>query len=203
MKYPDTSAVILAGGRSRRMGGEDKGLLPYQGRPMIAHVLAAVSTRVDAIFINANRNLERYRAFGRPVISDATADFAGPLAGLLAALRAARTPQVLVLPCDSPLIAPALIDRLAAAKRRSDADIVVAHDGRRLQPTFALLSVSLADDLAAFLARGGRKVDQWYEETTMLEVDCSDLADSFVNLNTPEELAALEQAAAQQLGGRA
>jgi molybdopterin-guanine dinucleotide biosynthesis protein A len=79
----------------------------------------------------------------------------------------------------------------------------VAHDGRRLQPTFALLSVSLADDLAAFLARGGRKVDQWYEETNMLEVDCSDLADSFVNLNTPEELAALEQAAAQQLGGRA
>lgn len=196
MKYPDTSAVILAGGRSSRMGGEDKGLILFRGRPMIAQVIAALTTRVDTIFINANRNLERYREFGYPVIRDATADFDGPLAGFLAALRAVSTPQVLLTPCDSPLLAPALIDRLVSAKRQSGAEIAVAHDGERLQPVYALLSVSLADNLAAFLAGGGRKIDRWYPQTHMIEVDCRDLGASFVNVNTPDELAALEQAEA-------
>jgi len=192
MILPNITAVILAGGRASRMGGEDKGLILFQGKPMIAHVIAVLSARIDDILINANRNLERYQAFGYPVISDANQNYDGPLAGFLAAMRSAKTPEILLLPCDSPLLPIELIDRLVAEKHRHGADIAVAHDGRRLQPVYALLSVSLQDDLAAYLAAGERKIDRWYPRHHMVEVDCSDLVQSFINVNTPAELTALE-----------
>lgn len=192
MRYQNTSAVILAGGRSSRMGGEDKGLILFNGKPMIAHVIEVLASRVDHIIINANRNVERYSQFGYPVISDETQEFDGPLAGFLAAMRAVTTPEVLLAPCDSPLLSTELIDRLVAEKQRSGADIAVAHDGKRLQPVYALLSVSLEDSLVAFLASGDRKIDRWYPQHTVIEVDCSDIPEAFVNVNTPEELSKLE-----------
>lgn len=194
MRHAEISAVILAGGRSSRMGGTDKGLIPFHGKPMIAHVIATLSARVGHIYINANRNLDRYREFGHPLISDATPTFEGPLAGFLAAMETVDSELVLLTPCDSPLISTQLIDRLIGAKQRSGAEIAVAHDGRRLQPVYALLSVSLADSLRAFLARGERKIDRWYPLHDMVEVDCSDLTEAFININTPEELRNLEQA---------
>lgn len=192
MKHPEISAVILAGGRSSRMGGEDKGLIPFDGKPMIEHVIAVLATLTPLILINANRNLERYRQLGYPVISDETQDFDGPLAGFLVAMEAAETSEILLAPCDSPLLSRKLIDRLIKQKQDSGAEIAVAHDGQRLQPVYALLSVSLKDSLRAFLAGGERKIDRWYPQHFVVEVDCSDIPEAFVNVNTPEELSKLE-----------
>lgn len=193
MKYADITAVILAGGRSSRMGGEDKGLLDFQGKAMIEHVIEVLQQRVDKVLINANRNLERYRLFGYPLISDATRDHHGPLAGFLAAMQAATTPEVLIVPCDSPLLCTELIERLVTEKNRSGAEIAVAHDGHRLQPVYALLSVSLKDSLRDYLAGGERKIDRWFPQHNMATVDCSDISQVFANINTPQELAQLEQ----------
>lgn len=194
MKYPNISAVILAGGRSSRMGGEDKGLIPFDGKPMIEHVIAVLATLTPHIMINANRNLERYQQLGFPVISDETQDFDGPLAGFLVAMEAAETPEILLTPCDSPLLSTELIDRLVSQKQASGAEIAVAHDGQRLQPVYALLSVSLKDSLRTFLASGDRKIDRWYPQHSVVEVNCSDIPEAFVNVNTPEELNKLEHA---------
>ena len=76
------TGIILAGGKSRRMGGVDKGLMDFLGKPMVAHVLQRLTPQVDEVFINANREPERYAVFGQPVVQDDIADFAGPLAGL-------------------------------------------------------------------------------------------------------------------------
>lgn len=92
------TAVILAGGRGMRMGGMDKGLVDYQGQPMIEHVLSRITPQVDQVMINANRNLDRYQQYGVPVITDETDQFDGPLAGMQAGMRHAKHDWILSVP---------------------------------------------------------------------------------------------------------
>jgi molybdenum cofactor guanylyltransferase len=194
------TAVILAGGRATRMGGQDKGLVELAGRPMIAHVLAALAPQVERVIINANRNLERYAAFGWPVVADEDSGFLGPLAGLAAGLRAAQTPLVLTAPCDSPLVATDLVARLYSALEDDDAEIAVPFDGERLQPVFALVRRELGDSLAAYLGGGDRKIDRWFVQHRLARVDFSDRPDTFVNINDPDERAAVEARLASRDG---
>ena len=184
-------AVVLAGGLARRMGGVDKGLVPLGGRTMIEHVLGSVRPRVDALAINANRNAEAYArlaaAHDGSVVADRHAGHLGPLAGLAAGLHALDTRRVFLCPCDSPFVAPELASRLAASCAEPGVDIAVAHDGARLQPVFCVVDRGVLASLEAFLASGERKIDAWYANEAVREVDCGDLALSFRNVNTEEE----------------
>ena len=194
------TGVILAGGRATRMGGVDKGLVPILGRPMIAWVIDALRPQVSEVLINANRNHDRYSEFACPVIDDGDSDFRGPLAGMVSAMQAARTPYIAVVPCDSPLIGSRIVGRLYAAAASSGSPIAAAHDGERLQPVFALLSCHLLDDLAGYLDDGERKIDRWYARHGHVTVDFSDVADSFANINAPDDKRALEAALSQRAG---
>lgn len=182
-----TTGVILAGGRARRMGGEDKGLVNLAGRPMAAWILERLAPQCDTLIINANRNAARYRQLGAPVIADGIEDYAGPLAGMAAALATVSTPWIVTVPCDGPFLSPDLVTRLHAARLRDDAELAVAHDGERMQPVYALLPTALNHSLEAFLAAGGRKIDRWYAEHRVALADFSDATDTFVNVNTPED----------------
>ena len=175
------------------MGGQDKGLLPLAGKPLIAHVLERLAPQVDQLAINANRNQTQYADFGVPVFSDRLDDFQGPLAGMAAALEQADTEWVVLLPCDSPFIPPDLVARLRRAMDTQDSDIAVAHDGRRMQPVWVLLRRNLLASLQQTLAGDERKVDRWYAKHRTALVDLSDYPEAFTNANTPEELQALEQ----------
>jgi len=154
------TGVILAGGRATRMGGQDKGLISVNGRPMIRWVIDVLRPQVAEVLINANRNLDRYRALGCLVIDDGDREFRGPLAGIAAGMRAAAGEYVAFAPCDSPLVCSDLVGRLHAALLREGSRIAVAHDGERLQPVFALLERSLLDDLVRYLDSGERKIDR-------------------------------------------
>jgi molybdenum cofactor guanylyltransferase len=180
------SGIILAGGLGRRMGGVDKGLQPLRGQPMIAHVLARLAPQVDDIVINANQNLERYAAFGHRVVTDHISGFAGPLAGLHAGLGAVSHPLAVTVPCDSPFLPADLVARLQS--RLGANDLAVAKTGDQPHPVFALVRRSVADNLQAFLANGGRKIDAWYAALRVVEVQFDDEADAFRNINTLEEL---------------
>ncbi|MCU7943613.1 MAG: molybdenum cofactor guanylyltransferase [Candidatus Thiodiazotropha sp. (ex Cardiolucina cf. quadrata)] len=193
---PAVTAVILAGGRGRRMGGEDKGLIELNGRPLVQHVISAIQPQVATILINANRNQERYAAFGYPVIADSLLDYQGPLAGFIAALQAVETEDMLTLPCDGPLVPPDLVERLYEARQSAGADIAVAHDGDRLQPVYALIPKRLADSLQRYLDRGDRKIDLWYEEHRIAHADFSDIPRTFINVNTLQERDNLQGSAA-------
>ncbi|MCF0252761.1 MAG: molybdenum cofactor guanylyltransferase [Duodenibacillus sp.] len=186
------TAVVLAGGAARRMGGADKGLALFQGRPLIEHVLARIPAGVP-VCICANRNLEAYRAYGHPVVEDAIKGYPGPLAGILAALDAAQTEAVAAMPCDSPFVPEDYIERLARAAEASGARCAAACAGGKRQPVFALVRRACAGDLRAFLAAGGRKVGQWLESQGCVWVEFESL-EPFANFNTPEELAAGESA---------
>jgi molybdenum cofactor guanylyltransferase len=194
------TALILAGGRGSRLGGQDKGLLTLRGRPLVERILAAIEPQVDAVLINANRNRDRYQRYGHPVISDPLEGFQGPLAGLAAGLAAAFTPLVVTLPCDCPRVPRDLVGRLRRAYRERAADVAMVHDGQRAQPVYALLGRDLLASLEAFLAAGERKLMGWYGQHPVVFADFSDCADIFVNVNTPEDMAHLERSQSRALG---
>lgn len=187
------TAVILAGGEGRRMGGEDKGLIPIAGRRMVEHVLERVVPQAERVLINANRNRAVYARLGHPVFSDEMHDFQGPLAGIATALAQLDTPLLLTVPCDSPLPPDDLAVRLYHALEREQAQIAVAHDGHRLHPVFALIRREVLPSLRAYLDAGNRKLELWFDQQPTAVVDFADEADAFVNVNSPAERNALEK----------
>ncbi|MET0384033.1 MAG: molybdenum cofactor guanylyltransferase MobA [Burkholderiaceae bacterium] len=189
------TGLVLAGGRGRRMGGVDKGLAPYRGRPLVAHAILRLAPQVREIMISANRNVAIYESFGARVLADACDDFAGPLAGILAGLRAARTPWLAVVPCDAPHLPNDLVARLAHAVAAGPEfpGAVVRRgggpEGPRLEPVCCLLSKTLGDDLQRTLAEGRRKVEPWIaRHATPVPFDRPEDARAFANLNTRDEL---------------
>jgi molybdopterin-guanine dinucleotide biosynthesis protein A len=183
------SGVILAGGQGSRLSGEDKGLIEVGGQPMIKLVLSRFSPQVSAIMINANRNLTAYASYGFPVVEDAHDDFAGPLAGISAALDKCATPFLATVPCDAPFLPTDVVARLAQALAETDSHIAIARGGDRPQPAFILINLSLTNSLDEFLADGGRKISTWYRAQNHVEVDFGEDARPFSNVNTPEDLA--------------
>ena len=196
------TGVILAGGRGSRMGGVDKGLQNFNGVPLALHTLMRLAPQVGQIMINANRNLSAYESFGVPVWPDATGlgDYAGPLAGFITGLERCETPYLLTVPCDTPLFPADLVDRMAEAMARENADFAVAaaceEDGQlRPQPVFCLMNVDMLESLAGFTQAGGRKIDAWtaQHKTVIVPFDQpGDTAHAFFNANTLAELHQLE-----------
>ncbi|MCS6944744.1 MAG: molybdenum cofactor guanylyltransferase MobA [Sutterellaceae bacterium] len=186
MTVAGVTGVILAGGRGARFGGQDKGWVDYRGRPLIEQVLARFAPQVEAVMISANRNLAAYRALGLPVVSDSPefGAFAGPLIGILAALRALRGGWLAVVPCDAPALPTDLVRRLRMPQRAA----VAVADGR-LQPLFCLLPATCASDLVDYLSEGKRRADAWLQRIAAVPVAFEDAA-AFANVNTPQDLAA-------------
>jgi molybdopterin-guanine dinucleotide biosynthesis protein A len=182
------TGIVLAGGQGSRMGGVDKGLQPFMGRPMVAHAVERLAPQVDELLINANRNPEAYAALGHRVIADEIEGFAGPLAGFERGLAHARGELVATVPCDSPFLPRDLVARLRAALEREGAELAVARTGTQAHPVFCLMRRSLHPSLRDFLAGGQRKIDRWYAGHKVVEVAFDDEADAFRNINTREEL---------------
>ena len=186
------SAIILSGGRATRMNGVDKGLVALQQKPLIAHVIARLKPQVDEILINANREIKQYEAFGLPVLQDENVEFIGPLAGFKLGLQYAKHDYVLTVPCDSPLLPLNLAQRLLDGMAASRMDIAVASSDENTHPVFCLMKKSVLPSLLEYIKSGERKVSAWQKSLKYVEVDFSDFDDVFVNLNTFEDLAALE-----------
>jgi molybdenum cofactor guanylyltransferase len=192
MATDNITAIILAGGQARRMGGQDKGLIHLAQKPMIEYVLNAIQPQVDDIIINANRNQAIYKAYGFPVVADQIEGYCGPLAGMASGLQAAKTPFVVTVPCDSPLIPDDLVQKLYSTLQDEDAEICTAHSSGRMQPVFTLMKTEVLPSMLEFLNNGERKIDKWFEKHHLAIADFSDQAETFININSEEELTAIE-----------
>ena len=181
------SIVILAGGRGTRLGGVDKGLMLWQGKPMIEHLLPTLPA-ASPLMINANRNIEQYQRYGVPVIRDQLENYQGPLAGILCALQHCHTDYLLCMPCDSPQPPTQLSERLLQCLLSNHATAAICHDGERLQPLFALLSRDLQAPLQAWLAGGQRKAEFFFREINAAVCDFTDQAERFKNFNTRQDM---------------
>jgi molybdopterin-guanine dinucleotide biosynthesis protein A len=188
-------AMILAGGLSRRMGGGDKGLLRLGDRSILDHVIDRIRPQVSALALNANGDAVRFAAFGLPVVADSVPGFAGPLAGILAALSwapaiAPQATHVLTVPADTPFLPRDLAARLRAALINSGDSVVAARHGRR-HPVVGLWPVTWRAPLeAAVRTEGLRKAEAWMKRMNARAVDFDGgAADPFFNVNTPDDLA--------------
>ena len=186
--------LILAGGRGSRMGGLDKGLQPYRGRPLVQHAQQRLAPQVGQLMISANRHLPAYAALGVSVWPDTGSDYPGPLAGFLAGLTHCETPYLVTVPCDSPCFPLDLVARLAAALHAQQADLAMPltleADGReQLHPVFCLMRTTLKDSLATFMAGGQRSIERGARLHRLAQVPFDD-GEAFFNANTPEDLRA-------------
>lgn len=168
------------------MGGLDKPLLEWKGRPLIAQVIERLIPQCATLLISANRSQPKYATFGFPVIQDRSPDV-GPLGGLEAAQDAITTPLVFVCAGDMPCLDRQIVSRLTGAMSPTT-EAVLAHDGERIQPLVMLVRVSALATIADFLAAGGRAVHAWVATCRTVNVDTSDIAASFYNVNTPDDL---------------
>jgi molybdopterin-guanine dinucleotide biosynthesis protein A len=180
------AAVILAGGQGRRMGGADKGLIDYRGRPLVEWVLAALTPQVDEVIISANRNLEVYAAYGHRVLPDTLPDYPGPLAGVLAAMQSVDADWLVVAPCDTPHLPAEWVARLLGAAKHAKVALAVAADDARTHYTCFIVRTDQRDQLASFMASGERAVRRWQAglDSTQVAFDAA----CFANLNQPQDL---------------
>lgn len=183
----DVTALILAGGAGRRVGYRDKGLIDWQGRPLIAHVSEALKSQIEEVLISCNRNFSHYANFCSRTVADTRRDFQGPLAGLEAAIPFVNTELLVVVSCDMPQLPPDLVTRLIAPLCSSAGDrpeICYAHDGIRAQYLCAGLRRDSLYSLTGFLDEGRRAVKDWYGDRKALSVDFSDQQPCFANYNS-------------------
>jgi molybdopterin-guanine dinucleotide biosynthesis protein A len=176
-------AAVLAGGAARRLGGVDKGLALLHGRPLVDWVVADLSVQLDEILIVANRHHDDYRRFGR-VCADRRGGFHGPLEGIATALQHCRSEWLMTVPVDSPAPGTDLLSHLW--RERGEAAVVVAHDGLRRQPLFALYHCDRVRP-PGLEENPQQPVWQWQDSYSCTEVDFSASAGRFANLNTPED----------------
>ena len=187
---PPCSILLLAGGRGQRMGGQDKGLVEWQGEALIAHLQRKVRPLTDDLIISCNRNRERYAAYADQLVSDEEEDFPGPLAGILAGLKAARLPHLLVLPCDVPRIDAALLhDMRATAGQFPDKPLMLRHDDH-WEPLLCVIPVARLPAFETAWNAGERSPGRVMRNLGATALQCPDNDPRLANLNTPELLKA-------------
>lgn len=192
--------VLLAGGLSRRMGGQDKMLREIGGATMLSRAIARIEPQTGLLLLNANGDSTRLAAYGLPVAPDTVEGHAGPLAGVLtgmewATAHAPDCPWIVTAPTDAPFLPTDLVDRMIAAVDAQNADMACASSGGRSHPVCGLWPVRLATDLRrAMTEEGVRKVDVWTARYRLATVDWpADPIDPFFNANRPEDLAEAER----------
>ncbi|WP_459205711.1 molybdenum cofactor guanylyltransferase MobA [Pseudomonas sp. MLB6B] len=179
------SVLILAGGRGQRMGGRDKGLVPWHGQPLIAHVHDVVRPWTDDLILSCNRNAALYATYADQVVSDEQADFPGPLAGVLAGLAVARRPWMAVLACDAPRIDRALLDALLA-RALAGGSAAMVRQGGFWQPMFSVLPRTSLGMLREAWDEGERSLHRALARGALLAVECAEGDPRLENFNSPE-----------------
>ena len=189
-KHKNIVGIILAGGRGRRLGGLDKGLQLYRDAPLITHVIDRLSPQVDEIVICANRNIGDYQTLGFSVIEDIEDTFQGPMAGIYAAftqLQQSEFDSAAIASCDAPGLPNTLIKTLSSKSNEASL-VAVAHDGERKQNLHCLIKRAAWGSLIKSYQSGERAMHRWFAEISVDEIDFSDQAESFFNINSAELL---------------
>jgi len=184
---PAIAAIVLAGGRGRRLGERDKGLIELAGRPLAGWVIDRLRPQVGEIVVSANRNLDAYAALGYPVVADTLPGQPGPLAGILAAAGHTRADWLLVVPCDTPMLPDRLAGHMLAVAQARGVPLVRAADGARTHYAVMLLHRRLLADMANCLAAGERRVQAWQDRHPHAEAEFDGPA-AFLNVNTEDDL---------------
>ena len=186
MKAEDVTGIVFCGGSGRRLGGVEKPLIEVAGRPLLAWALESLQKQVATVVLSGAAD-SAYARFGCEMVPD-RAPGEGPLSGLVTAVEIAKTNWIFTCPGDSPYLAGNLVELLAADAERTG--VAVPHDGNRRQNLFLLMRRDRAESLVRFFEQGGRAAHRWLDENGIGVTDLSAMAESFFNVNTPDDLEA-------------
>ena len=182
----DITIVILAGGKSERMDGQDKGLMRINKKYVIKHLYDICKEYSNEIYVNANRNIDIYNKMGLITWQDILKNYQGPLSGIYTSLFNTKTKYLITLPCDGPLLSHIYFERMTNINNHFD--VRAAHNGDRIQPVYSLIKKDLLNNLKSFIDTGQRKIDKWYNQCSLELVDFSDEKNIFININSQEDL---------------
>ncbi|KAF2406045.1 molybdopterin-guanine dinucleotide biosynthesis protein A [Pseudomonas antarctica] len=182
------SILLLAGGRGHRMGGQDKGLLPWRGQPLIAHLQCLTRPLTDDLIISCNRNHDLYAPYADQLVSDDSPDFPGPLAGIRAGLAAARHAHLLILPCDVPNIDVRLLTDLRETAHRNPRLPVMVRQGEFWEPLICIIPTHLKTEVERAWDAGERSPRKILLQLGGMGLQCPPEDPRLANLNTPQLL---------------
>lgn len=191
------AAIILSGGQGSRLGGKDKGLQKYNDKALVAWVIEAIRTQVDTTILSINRNIEAYTKFNLPtVVDESNGEYHGPIAGILSASKVLISQDssdqhidyLLIASCDSPNLPDDYVDKLHQTIFNSDLDVVIVNDGQRNQNLHCLIKTTAISHLQNYYENNGRSMYGWFQQMKYAEVDFSERADCFVNINRESDL---------------
>ncbi len=187
------SGIILAGGKSQRMNGTDKGLIVVNDQPMIKSVIQSFSQNCDEIIISANRHLVDYQQWQYPVYQDRTFIHCGPLGGIYQCLLHSKYACILISPCDTPYLPANYAVQLFDALCHSKADIAVSQYQGKMQPAHFLMKNNLKNNLKKYLQQGGRSLKGWHQQHQHILVPFKTYQHDFKNLNSAIDITALSK----------
>ncbi|WP_062382267.1 molybdenum cofactor guanylyltransferase MobA [Pseudomonas abietaniphila] len=185
---PPCSILILAGGRGQRMGGRDKGLIEWQGEPLIQHLHRLTRPLTDDLIVSCNRNREQYAHFADQLVQDDESDFPGPYAGIRAGLRVARHPFLLVMPCDAPLLDVELLEGLRRMALAHPGKPVMVRQGEQWEPLLCCIPTVHAPVFEEHWQHGQRSPRRTLIDLGAVALQCSAHDTRLANLNTPDAL---------------
>ena len=194
-KFKQVTVLLLAGGRGSRMQGADKGLLQINGQTYAAYIGKRFAQAGCQILVSANRNINIYSAMGWPCITDKSDKYAGPLAGLIAASGHIETDYCWLCPCDTPLIALQVLEKLLNAANFDQKAVLVPRCGQQTQFGHALLPTELMQDIQLSASPKANSLRRWLYGHPLREVDCKQFETTFLNVNSPTEISLLELSA--------
>ncbi len=182
------TAVILAGGGSTRMGGQDKSLLTIAQQSLLQRMIGSLQSQVEQILINSNHPDQAHRETGLTLIADAPEFFSqGPLAGIHAALSNSNSDYLFVLPCDCTELPHTIVKQFLNAALQQNPKVAVAWSDNRMQPVFALIQTSMLESLETYLQTGKKNARGWFEQIEASRVDFAADERCFQACNSPTE----------------
>ena len=194
-KKNNTVGVILAGGRSQRMGGGHKCLLSLDNSTLLEHVIKRALPQVDRLILNINEDTNLFDAVNLPLVKDSINGFAGPLAGVLAGMEwslenSPESKWIVTFASDTPFFPVDLVKNFLSVVDKTGAELVCASSKGRSHPVFGLWPVSLWEDLQkAIMKEDMRRIDTWTSRYNLQTVDfVAGDRDPFFNVNRPEDL---------------
>ncbi len=186
----EVTAIILAGGRSERMGSDDKAWIGYKGTPLLQHAINLLSPQVDTIVISCHTLEAPYTALPQRVVADESPLFRGPLAGVMSATKEVTSEWILVVPCDMPELPANLVKRLREHLEKHD--LAVAYDGTRRQHLVFMARRTTVLSIGEYIDSGMASVAGWIDCHDHIAVDFSDRREAFININWPHQLGSAE-----------
>ncbi|UCC98509.1 MAG: NTP transferase domain-containing protein [Phycisphaerales bacterium] len=176
------TAIVLAGGSSRRMG-MDKSLLPINGRPLVARICRQLRDSFEQMLVSAD-DVDKFAFLGLEVVPDRIPG-QGPLMGIASTLEASANELNFVLACDIPHVALRYVRKMLSEAVESSADIVVPITGEgQYEPLFAVYRKSALKAINKVLLSGGRKIADAFK---LCGVRYIELDTNLANLNTIAE----------------